>query len=644
MATDRLQIRLDAVDNTRRAFNNVKKNLGGVRGALDRVKTSVFSLRGALVSLGAGLAIRSVVNVGKQVEELGLRFKFLFGSVQEGSRAFETLIEFASKVPFTLEEIQQGAGNLAVVTKNAEELSEILKITGNVAAVTGLDFRTTAEQIQRSFSAGIGAADLFRDRGVRAMLGFKAGAEVTIEETRQRFRELFGDGGAFSNATDQFANTLTGTLSMLQDKLFKVQKAIADGFFNQLKIEFGNLNQLLEDNEVQIEQFATEIGENLATALRKTTDAIRILKDNLIELEAAVGFLLIAFGGLNKKIGGVALVLDSIRRLLNGDKEAAENLRKELEKTNLDAIYNDFPVKKLNQSTKELLNTTKALANENSIIFTGEQKINQERAIARLEQEKMNKAISDLKASLPMLDAEAKKFFESFYGITSGKLKERIRELDEQFANFKHTLATGIVEGITALSRGLAQSIVLGRKLGDVMKQFVQNAIVNILAKFIEYYLQKLALFLLEKLFGIELKDQLDFENEKLKVMKKQTSELKKQAGLRIILAFLGAAEGGQVKGRKADGGQVTGYRQAGGGTTQTGAYVVGERGRELFIPNQDGEIVSNERLQQLGTNVNFTINATDVKGVKELLIDNRAVIVNIINSALNQKGKAALV
>jgi len=644
VATDRLQIRLDAVDNTRRAFNNVKKNLGGVRGALDRVKTSVFSLKGALVSLGAGLAIRSVVNVGKQVEELGLRFKFLFGSVQEGSRAFETLIQFASKVPFTLEEIQQGAGNLAVVTKNAEELSEILKITGNVAAVTGLDFRTTAEQIQRSFSAGIGAADLFRDRGVRALLGFKAGAAVTGEETRQRFRELFGEGGAFSNATDQFARTLTGTLSMLQDKLFKVQKAIADGFFNQLKIEFGNLNQLLEDNEVQIEQFATEIGENLATALRKTTEAIKVLKDNLIELEAAVGFLLIAFGGMSKKIGGVALVLDSIRRLLNGDKEAAENLRKELEKTNLDAIYDDFPVKKLNQSTKELLNTTKALANENSIIFTGEQKINQERAIARLEQEKMNKAISDLKASLPMLDAEAKKFFESFYGITSGKLKERIRELDEQFANFKHTLATGIVEGITALSRGLAQSIVLGRKLGDVMKQFVQNAIVNILAKFIEYYLQKLALFLLEKLFGIELKDQLDFENEKLKVMKKQTSELKKQAGLRIILAFLGAAEGGQVRGGRADGGQVTGYRQAGGGTTQTGAYVVGERGRELFIPNQDGEIVSNERLQQLGTNVNFTINATDVKGVKELLIDNRAVIVNIINSALNQKGKAALV
>ena len=125
--------------------------------------------------------------------------------------------------------------------------------------------------------------------------------------------------------------------------------------------------------------------------------------------------------------------------------------------------------------------------------------------------------------------------------------------------------------------------------------------------------------------------------------MKKQTKELQKQAGLRILLALLGAAEGGQVRGQRAEGGSVL-RRAAGGRTTQTNAYLVGERGRELFVPNTDGEIISNERLQNLGTNVNFTINATDVKGVKELLIDNRAVIVNIINSALNQKGKAALV
>jgi hypothetical protein len=64
-----------------------------------------------------------------------------------------------------------------------------------------------------------------------------------------------------------------------------------------------------------------------------------------------------------------------------------------------------------------------------------------------------------------------------------------------------------------------------------------------------------------------------------------------------------------------------------------------------LFIPSTDGQIVSNENLKSMGgANITFNINATDVKGVKELLIDNRATITNIINSALNQKGKPALV
>ena len=96
---------------------------------------------------------------------------------------------------------------------DAEHLGEILTITGNVAAITGLDFATTSMQIQRSFSAGIGAADLFRERAVRSLLGFQAGAEVSVEETIAKFREKFGKGGQFGQTTDELADTLSGTLS-----------------------------------------------------------------------------------------------------------------------------------------------------------------------------------------------------------------------------------------------------------------------------------------------------------------------------------------------------------------------------------------------------------------------------------------------
>ena len=188
MATKKVNIDIIARDKSQRALKSV-------RGSLDRVRSSVFNVRNALAGLGAGLVIRNLVNTGKELENLQVRFKFLLKDANEGAKAFKNLTKFASEVPFSLEEIQAGSGILATVTDNADDLQKMLEITGNVAATTGLDFRTAAEQIQRSFSAGIGAADLFREKGVRNMLGFKAGATVSIEETVQAFERVFGKRG-----------------------------------------------------------------------------------------------------------------------------------------------------------------------------------------------------------------------------------------------------------------------------------------------------------------------------------------------------------------------------------------------------------------------------------------------------------------
>jgi hypothetical protein len=46
---------------------------------------------------------------------------------------------------------------------------------------------------------------------------------------------------------------------------------------------------------------------------------------------------------------------------------------------------------------------------------------------------------------------------------------------------------------------------------------------------------------------------------------------------------------------------EYNGYRANGGQTSGTNAYIVGERGRELFIPSTDGQIVSNENLKSYG-------------------------------------------
>ena len=275
MANQKLNIDIVARDKTKQA-------LGNVQGALGKLRSAVFNLQSAFVGLGAGLVIRNLVNTGKELENLQVRLKFLLKDTNEGAKAFDNMVKFASKVPFSLEEIQSGSGILATVTDNAKDLQKMLEITGNVAAVTGLDFRTTAEQIQRSFSAGIGAADLFREKGVRNMLGFQAGATVSIQATVQAFEDVFGRGGRFGKATDDLARTFTGTMSMLGDKVFAFKKTLLDaGFFNELKRQFGDLDKFLEENAEQLERIAIVIGTNLAQATVTAAKGIKLLADNL---------------------------------------------------------------------------------------------------------------------------------------------------------------------------------------------------------------------------------------------------------------------------------------------------------------------------------------------------------------------------
>ena len=155
MATKQVNIDIIAKDKTRMAMRSAQMGI-------DRVKNSVFNLRNAFLGIGAGFIAKGFLDTAREVERLQVRFKFLFSDVEEGERAFKGLIKFASQVPFSLEEIQRGSANLAVVSKDAKELNTLLKITGDIASASGLDFQTTAEQIQRTFSGGINSADLFR--------------------------------------------------------------------------------------------------------------------------------------------------------------------------------------------------------------------------------------------------------------------------------------------------------------------------------------------------------------------------------------------------------------------------------------------------------------------------------------------------
>jgi hypothetical protein len=670
------------------ANDKSKQALNGVQKGLSRLKNSVFNLRNAFLGLGAGLVVRNLVNTGKQLENLRTRLKFLLKDTNEGAKAFDNMTKFASKVPFSLEEIQAGAGILATVTDNADDLQKMLEITGNVASVTGLDFRTAGEQIQRSFSAGIGAADLFREKGVRNMLGFKAGANVSIEETVMAFEKVFGRGGRFGKATDELAKTFEGTVSMIGDKIFNFKKVLLEaGFFDELKKQFGDLDKFLERNADDLDRIATSVGKNLAqgmvrvvqigkdliptiqkigSGLKSILDGFMAMPEFAREIGIVGAFLLGKKGAIG--LASISFIIDKVKDLLQTErikgglidvanieeaqlrlteinKQLEEGLKKEYEfidvrgkGTVILEDYKTLTADQLANLTKQKEELEKYISFErmkNTLAFDHNKILHQ--GLATYEE--INKA------QMKRLENTAREngiIKHSQFEIET--LKDKIQKLNDsalenmrmKFKDINTTIAEGLYAGISSFSNALSRAIILGEDLGKSFKRMVQDALVQTLALLIE----AIIILGIQKLLNIDLEKQ---DNTKLKNAQKYTSELKKQVGLALLLAILtggGSMGGGFLS---TSGGSM---KRTSGGAVQKGQpYMVGEQGAELFIPNSTGQITQSARGTDTGTtNINFTINALDVKGVEELLLDNRSTIVNVINGALNDQGKEALV
>jgi len=618
--TQKLNIDIVAKDRSKQALNGVQKSLG-------RLKNSVFNLKNAFLGLGAGLVVRNLVNTGKQLENLRTRLKFLLKDTNEGAKAFDNMVKFASKVPFSLEEIQKGSGILATVTDNADDLQQMLQITGNVAAVTGLDFRTTAEQIQRSFSAGIGAADLFREKGVRNMLGFKAGATVSIEETIQAFEKVFGKEGRFGKATDELAQTFEGTLSMIGDKVFNFKKVILEaGLFESLKKEFGALDKFLAENSKAIDKIATDIGIALGFAITKIARGVIILKDNMDKFLTVIKLLIAV------KVVKLFLSLGS----------AIQFASKQMMKFSLASLM----------TVKGIKGLVVLIAKGGAFYaaFKGIDKLFEDTA------ESFENFSHKIKNVLP-----ASRDFHK----TMIQNKKAMESLITTTQEFEHELSVGVPtafekakgQAFDGFKEGMQSSLDVsvfdrfedaGKKSMDALKTSLTDFVMT--GKFsFQSLKQAIIRSMVEALIGSAVQSAI----KKAKAIIKMDSIKKAliyvyEAGAKALasapppinFALAGMAIAGGLK--LVD--KIKGFEK-GGAVSKGNPILVGERGPELFVPNSTGQITQSARGTGGGaTTVNFNINTVDASGFEELLVRSRGTITQLINSAVNERGREAII
>ena len=682
------------------ARDKTKQALGRVRSSLSNLKKSIFSVQSALIGLGAGVVIKNLVSTGREIENLRTRLKFLLKNTDEGAKAFDNMAKFASKVPFSLEEISSGSGILATVTDNADDLQKMLEITGNVAATTGLDFRTAAEQIQRSFSAGIGAADLFREKGVRNMLGFKAGATVSIEETVAAFERVFGKGGRFGNSTDELAKTFEGTLSMIGDKIFTFKKVLLEaGFFDELKKQFGDLDKFLSDNAEQLDKIAISVGRNLARAIKGAVDigkdllpllqnigrTLKSIVDGFLSLPAfvqsvgVVGALLFGKKGA-LAIAGVSFLIDKINDLIDRTNQAQFE-----ELINIKSVEEaDAKIAQLRQSIKsldtdlmnieqvgtvfdtrdeiaafedqiELLNQIKSIIQRNGDLeafllhqmqkkngtqakFVDQQeaamKLLQKQIIAEREkkdlvekQEKASEAIFEHQHKLHQGFAELPKSIEGIGGALDGFSEGLQSELDvTAFDRFKQAGQSAL----QSLKSSISDFVMTGKMNFAQLKEAIIRSLVDALVgQAVSAALRKAT-------------EMFKFEAIREGLISVYKAGLKAFAS--IPFPFNIAAAGAAIASGMKLVDKIKGF-ESGGAVSKGQPIMVGERGAELFIPNQTGQITQSARGTGGGAvNVNFNITTVDARGFDQLLVSRRGTISRIINESVNERGREAII
>lgn len=669
MATKKVHIDILARDKSTKVLNNI-------RGSLDRVKRSVFNLKTAFAGLGVGLVARDFIRTASEIENLKIRFKFLFDTVEEGEKAFKGLVKFAGEVPFQLEQIQRGAANLAVVSKDADELNEILRITGDIAAASGLDFQTTAEQIQRTFSAGINSADLFRERGVRELLGFEAGVAISAEKSKQHIIQAFRDGTLeVKGASVEMAQSFTGVVSMIQDKYLQFKIALMDaGPFDFLKASSMLLEQTVSKNFGSIEKAAKQFGDTVVEAVK----AVALGSASIIDaVTPAFNFIFSGINGLFTMINNMPGYLKTFGIL----GFLALGTKGKLVTIAIVGVYDkivevfDNILSFVRKSTAKIAaavkrlgfdETARQLESFNLILEKNSKTMVQN--VSDMKQAFEDKAIDLLEfLNVDDMDPAGRKFrtmvediLKDIDLIMTNRIKDNPVKPLTDGANEATESISKLKTAYESFKEGFGEAM---KEASDIQKNFQkigQESFAKLKETLTDFVMtgklkfQDLARFIIRSMVEAMIGSAVSSAISKAQDMIKM-STIKKalmyvyEAGLKAFSSFPPpfnfAAMGATVAAGLGVVNKIKGFQH--GGVAKAGQpAIVGENGPELIMPEKDARVIPNNQMSRMGqpVTVNFNINTVDARGFNELLVNSRGLIVNMINSAVNEKGRQAIV
>ena len=678
MATKQVNIDILAKDKTAKAMqsatkgvnrlkDNVQKSVSAQTNSFNALGNTVRNVVGGVIVFQALRFSKEMVNMASAVEEMQSKSAVVFGNFVSDVRGqLEKFGDTVGRSTFELEgmasSIQDTFVPMGFARKEASKLS--VQLTKLAVDVASFNNASDVETMMAFQSALVGNHETVRRFGVviteatlkqeLLRMGItKTADEVSNAEKVQARLNLIIAGtsdaqGDAERTNTSFANSMKALSAEFQE--FMVEA------INPMLPALANMVRSIKDSIIQTKEFLRSIGllkelneiVPIVDQLEKNQDSLSIAtakltkETDLLNAIQTMTFLEKSkeFAKANGEFGmsifqGEKAVRDRIEAL----KEEINQINANRESIIFDSEMREINTTKINKQVDALknLNEQKAKTTDGTSLgidesmggfaptFSKEERLIGLQEIASLEmqiqeesfQNKYNKILEqdELLAELDRIRAD-----------------EKIRLAHETAQKELEISKKLYDDNLNLIKNGKANQINLEKMSGKEMNELAKDTGRLALAEMAKH--NKTA-FELNKAFAIK-----DAVVSTAQGVSKALAMGPLGIPLAIAIGALGFAQVATIMSTKYQG------RKQGGRMNQGQPYLVGEAGPELVVPDKASNVVPNGQLGNMGkqVTVNFNISTVDARGFNELLVNSRGTIVNMINNAVNEKGRVAII
>jgi tape measure domain-containing protein len=612
-STDKLKGRLD---KSNRSIRDTGKS---ATGASAGVKKLTGSLAPLLKALAVAATARFIFVKTAELETQRKSLEVLTGSLEKTKKIIDELQQFSAITPFTSSELIDQTKRLKAFGFETEELVDTTRRLAEVAGATGADLQGIAtafgqirakgklqqEENLQLLERGVDiTTELKRITGLQGDAFEKAQRQGKIgaDLVNQALINLTNEGGKFFGGATKQADTLNGQLSTLIDNVEKLAIAIGDFLEPALKRVFKEANRVLGAiNRLISSEFQRDISK-----LRFQLEIAGGTKKDLENIKDFVNSI---------PTEGISIAnADLFKSQLEGTSKQLKDVAREIQRQRPFGLTKK-EIKAFEQAQGAILKKIKEIEKARERIKKGE------KDILDINKDK-NKPTKDTNKPEPdTLSDEQKANIKDFASGIVGviKLENDRKEAFKKYIDKQKQSGELIQASID----------------GNTKEVQLQHDINNAVAIHGEHNRQKITDQLTANQALRDQKTEIDKNAEAAEALKGKFAQIGQEIEDGIVQNLTNAVKGTQTLAEAAIkvlnqmkrklveiaiqkafagiGGPIGGFfgslfgRANGGRVSANQPYMVGERGREVFVPTTSGTIIPNNQMG--GTTNNIVVN-----------------------------------